>query len=594
MPAPVVLPVIVTALVGLLSPLSADQTGDAGTAPAAAETRCTTLRYGFQTECFEPPCPAIKRKLGDRIDIGPQIAVWVEAADRSRFLDTVMVTNLTAKHGLGNRPGLWNLPSGPKQPYGKRLMALPVWAWARGKLYAQVIMQDDHDEWMGFHEAISTPDPYYCRPMGLFEIDVDAITCPTKVFNSAKGKLSPNLPAIPYPPRNDLEFLDNRDCDDQSKQMTGCARSADMFKTLNDLDAVAAATPTFDRPFEGRWTISGDLPLELDYALMVEVNREFDQNASHRYPAYVDKMLTENGFTMTGLGNNLGQPSVIYKVPFRIDGTRNVGSTAVIAGYGSVDGSSGTLKAPDSTISQEPGSGEGRLRTTATPWTDGAAASLPAGKLFVRLDGCTPNGGEQNACRVRPPAPPAVTDMEATEQLATSATIQFRHASDEGNPVTDYDIRLHQGRSATEENFIEGIPLERVEPGPPGTMATFAVRELKPNSQYVVAVRAVGRCGTRSPLVQVPVITTDQQFTQLTGCFVATAAYGSSLAPAVNVLRKVRDRAREASSVAAAVVDLYERSSPPVAGVLGESEGVRALVRSLLAPVVGVVGVLGR
>jgi hypothetical protein len=565
-------------------------TTETGAAPAP--TRCMTLRYVFQAECFDPPCAPIKRKLGNRLDLGPQVAVWVEAVDRSRFHDTLMVTNLTARHGVGNRPGLWNMPSGPKQPYGKRLNVLPVWAWARGKLYPQVVMQDGHDEWMGFHEQISTPDPYYCRPMGLAEVDVDAITCPTKVFNSAKGRLAPELPQIPYPPRNDLMQFNERDCDSPASQGQTCARSAETFRDLNDLDAVAAATPTFDQAFEGRWTVGADLPLDVDYALLVEVNREFDQNAQHRYPAYNDKMLSDNGFTQTGLPNNLGQPSVVYRVPFRIDGTRSLGTTAAIAGYGAPDGTTGTLRAPDSSISQTPGSGEGRLRTIAPPWTDGEAAQLGAGKVFLRLEGCGAQGGMGNegACQVRPPAPPAVTDMEVMDQAATTAIIRFRHAGDDGAPVLSYDIRLHHGHVATEENFIEGVPLTRVEPGAPGTMASFTVRELKPNSEYVVAVRSVGRCGTLSNMVQVPVTTKDQQFTMLTGCFVATAAYGSALAPAVDAMRAVRDRARASSAVAAAVTDLYERSSPPVADLLRQSDGLRAVVRTLLGPAARLAG----
>ena len=220
----------------------------------ANEMRCTVLRYAFQPECFQPPCPSIKRKLVDRLDLGPQIAVWVETTDRSRFVDTLMVTNLTARRGVANRPGLANLPSGPKHPYGKRVMALPVWAWARGKLYPQVVMQDGHEEWMGFHESTSTPDPYYCRPMGVNEVDVDAISCPTKVFNSAKGRLAGELPLVPYPPRNDLMVFGDRDCDVPGTAGPGCARSAERFKGLNDLDSVAAATPPFEQLFEGNWT----------------------------------------------------------------------------------------------------------------------------------------------------------------------------------------------------------------------------------------------------------------------------------------------------------------------------------------------------
>jgi hypothetical protein len=553
--------------------------GAAGAAPAA-EMRCAVLRYAFQPECFQPPCPAVKRKLDNRLDLGPQIAVWVETADRSRFVDTLMVTNLTARRGVGNRPGLWNLPSGPKHPYGKRLMVLPVWAWARGKLYPQVVMQDGHEEWMGFHESTSTPDPYYCRPMGMGEVDVDAVSCPTKVFNSAKGRLATDLPKVPYPPRNDLmQFLD-RDCDMPSGGAM-CSKSAEQFKTMNDLDAVAAATPQFEQVFEGQWSVASQLRADADYALVVEVNREFDQNAHYRASAYEDRMLSQNGFTQTGLANNLGQPSVVYRVPFRIDGTAAFGMTSAMAGYGAADGSNGSMHAPDSTISQTPGSGEGRLRTIPAPWSEGSGQ---AGKLFVRLEGCSDQTTAVDECHPSPAAPLAVTDMGVVDAQATTAIIEFRHTGDDGKPVGSYDIRLRQGKAGSEENFIEGVPVNRVDPEVPGTMASVQLSELKPLTDYVIGVRALGRCGTQSTLVQKQFTTADLEFKQLTGCFVATAAYGSAMAPAVNSLRAVRDRAKGTSSLAATVVDLYERSSPPVAALLRGSDGARAVIRRLLAP----------
>ena len=88
--------------------------------------------------------------------------------------------------------------------------------------------------------------------MGLAEVDVDAISCPTKVFNSAKGRLAPELPKIPYPPRNDLmQFLD-RDCDIPGTSGSPAAAGApEQFRTLNDLDAVAAATPPFEQAVRG-------------------------------------------------------------------------------------------------------------------------------------------------------------------------------------------------------------------------------------------------------------------------------------------------------------------------------------------------------
>jgi hypothetical protein len=70
---------------------------------------------------------------------------------------------------------------------------------------------------------------------------------------------------------------------------------------------------------------------------------------------------------------------------------------------------------------------------------------------------------------------------------------------------------------------------------------------------------------------------------------VATAAYGSALEPQVAALRWARDRARERSGFAAVSVGLYERSSPPVAALLRETEVGRALVRTALSPLVGLV-----
>ncbi|HEY0714920.1 MAG TPA: hypothetical protein VGF45_19725, partial [Polyangia bacterium] len=327
-------------------------------APARAEQRCATVRFAFMPECFDPPCRPKMKLVRDKLDLGPQIAVWVETADRARFVDTLMVTNLTARYGIGNRPGRADLPSGPWHPYGKRLNVLPIWAFARGQLYPQVVMQDGNEGWMGFHEPISSPDPYFCRPMGRTEIDVDAISCPTAVFNSAKGKLATDRPLVPYPPRNDLVVHSERDCDETAQRGPNCARSSEKFARLNDLDGVSAPTPPFDKVFEGRWHPSNEVKTTDDLALVVEVSREFDQNESHSYPSYVDKMLTDNGYTQVGLPNNLGQPSVVYRIPFRLDGATRFGTAANIAGYGSPSGENGTITPPDATISSAPGSGE--------------------------------------------------------------------------------------------------------------------------------------------------------------------------------------------------------------------------------------------
>ena len=105
-----------TLVLGLLA------TWISGAGSAHAQQACQTLRYTFQPDCLQSAnhpgaCPAVlylpsatdptkDSKNVDRLDLGPQIAVWIESADRSVFVDTLMVTNQVAARGIGNRPGL--------------------------------------------------------------------------------------------------------------------------------------------------------------------------------------------------------------------------------------------------------------------------------------------------------------------------------------------------------------------------------------------------------------------------------------------------------------------------------------------------------
>ena len=72
------------------------------------------------------------------------------------------------------------------------------------------------------------------------------------------------------------------------------------------------------------------------------------------------------------------------------------------------------------------------------------------------------------------------------------------------------------------------------------------------------------------------------------GCFIATAAYGSLMAPHVKILCEIRDRFLITNRLGKCFVDFYYKYSPSAAKFIAEHGALRAMVRVTLAPVVGI------
>lgn len=575
-----------------------------------------------------------------------QIGIWIEKPDGT-FMATVGLTQAVALHGIGNRPGASQMNSGFHWPYGRREDVLPIWATRRAAApgaaqFKRVIFQDRDSEGDASRTTEdSTPEAYFCLSFMAAAAQkdaLDAVTCASG-FNSDKGRYI--LPADVaagyaepvettgvgmmrpldlvslYPARRDIlrcmgtgtSCIDTPDTANYAN---------DVRQVMPDIDTVTMATlPGNDVEQSILFTVPDDWP-DGDYVAWAEVNTEGDYNSTFNAQTYPTPDLPSGAWDYWAGAFGYpyrGQPSVVFRVPFT---TTSVGpfTTVEPEGYSDVDGFGsdlGVVHPLDSMITDDPGgtqgSGADRFRLVAPNdyrmklGVRGVRVGTGGDGGAGGMGGAAGNPGTDPCLTVSSPGVPGgVTAMPVADPKHSQEWGQLHFTVPaSAQAINSYEVRFSTTEItvADPQTFTMALPAMAADlntqklsiptNGAAGTSVDVEFGGLLPLTQYWVAIRAVNICNVAGPYIvatPTPMTTTAINFTKLpAGCFIATAAYGSSLEPEVQTLRTVRDVLRPRSVVFATATDLYYRAGPVAAQVLGRSDVARAVVRTLLGPV---------
>jgi hypothetical protein len=503
-----------------------------------------------------------------------QIVAWVETTT-GQYVDTLYITQQTGSFGLGNRPGRFDFNSGPLWPYGRRITTFPVWSHRHGIAFPYVMFQDDvNPDNTPFQDPFycdslpsntaggcgeyglshpfnqSSRDAHFCQPLQEHEGGWDAGTCATTAYTD-KGRFSTDLSfSTGYPPRTDLA------------RTTNDSTSVELYKMMNPFDAVSQPTPIGGSATHAPWAATMGAG---DYVLYVETSKEFDTNASYNatnYPAPAQIAFSNYGLPYRG------QPSVVYRVPFTVSAATTNAVATDYFGYGDPTGKDGSVRAPDTTITVDtPGSGGARLQLVS----DG----IQLYRVRVTIE---PDQAGQ------PPAAPS--ELAVTAVHANDVSVAFLAPGIGTQQVTGYEVRVRAFDEMTAANFTSSMPVTaHVTPDPPGTLQSFAIDALLPETDYWIGVRAFDKCHNAGAVAITKVRTSARISGSVDACFVATAAYGSILANDVELLRHVRDSWLRTNALGELGVEAYYTFGPAFAGVIGDSELLRQTARAVLTPI---------
>lgn len=514
---------------------------------AAAEGNCTTIDIALQ--------PALSTDASAN-KFPPQIVAWIED-EQGNYKDTVFLTQSVGRHGIGNRPGRWDFNSGPRWPYGRRITTFPVWAHRHGLVFPEVIFQNGDEDNLSHPSMESTADPKYCAPLMREEPEWDTGTCATTGYTD-KGTFGPSSEAR-YPPRQDII------------RMEYDAAAVEMYDMLNPFDAVSQPTPALGEIAKLLYAVPEEIGPG-NYVMWIEVSKEFDMNGMYNpdvFPPPADIPWETYGLPYRG------QPSVLYKVPFRLDGAEPTTSTTLeYVGYGDPTGSDGEIRPPDSTITaNSPGSGSSRLQIISEN------GDMYRVKVLAKP--------EQD---FTPPAAPG--ELMISNLESTKVTFSFVAPGDDGTTgkVARYEVRIRAGEPITAENFESSqLATVMVVPEDGGLTQELTIDRLLWETDYSIGIRAMDNCRNVGELATYTFRTPEREVGSVDACFIATAAYGSALANDVEELRSFRDVFLRRSIFGELATEAYYTFGPTVSGVIAESDLARTTTREALAPLVAAV-----
>lgn len=588
----------------------------AGTQLARAEGNNTAQ------EPLEPTVPSVVEVQFTPITYA-QIAVWIEDAS-GKFMSTLGLTEAVATRGIGNRPGASQMNSGFRWPYGRREGVLPVWAHRRAsaegaKLFRRVIFQNRITEGLASRTSSDfSQDDYFCLSFDNSRSQqdaLDAVSC-ASVFNSDKGRFitqedvddaygepyedttshegarQPLSLYSLYPARHDITPC-APDCYEHADV---AYYDTDVRGVMPDIDAVTMATPPGGEPHSLLYSVPPSWA-HGEYRACVEINVEGDHNgiwSSERSPTPRtpagdwDSWAMDYGFAYRG------QPSIVYCTSFTLGEvgelkTRAYHSDTAKGSAGGWDTSSsdyGELKGMDGMTDDPvgaPGSGADRLM------------------LDAKGDRLTVVVKPPQSCEGDEP-PSAVSELSLNKfgnklHAHEWASLTF-HAAGDDHGIYRYEARVSTEAMPDEASFMRGAPAKN---------ATLMAEELRiptavekgvsvhvdlgglvAETHYYVGVRAIDDCAHHSAVRVAELTTPKRTFATVTPCFVATAAYGTPMAPEISALRRLRDRHLQSNAVGRALVALYWQVGPKLADAIRGHEQLRAAARTLLSPFVAV------